>query len=107
PRPPSLLGVAPQPALNRPSLANLRNTTWAVYAQDDWKAARRLTISLGFGYEYQQPYRELTRGGSRVDFTGGGRLIVADSAVAQASNTPLVVCCTGERVVDTDLNDFG
>jgi hypothetical protein len=102
-----LLGVAQQTALNRPSLSNLRNTPWAVYAQDDWKALRRLTINLGLRYEYHQPYREMTKGGARVDFTGGGRLIVADPAVAQASNTPLVVCCTHERVVDTDLNDFG
>ena len=102
-----LLGVAQQSALNRPSLANLRNTPWAVYAQDDWKAARRLTFNVGLRYEYHQPYREMTRGGARVDYSNGGRLIVADPAVAQASNTPLVVCCTDERVVDADLNDFG
>lgn len=101
-----LLGAVQQSALNRPSLANLRNTPWAVYAQDDWKALRRLTINLGLRYEYHQPYREMTKGGARVDFSNGGRLIVADPAVAQASNTPLVVCCTHERVVDTDLNDL-
>jgi hypothetical protein len=101
-----LLGIAQQTALARPSIANLRNTPWAVYAQDDWKALRRLTISYGLRYEYHQPYREMTKGGARVDFSNGGRLIVADPAVAQASNTPLVVCCTNERVVDTDLNDL-
>jgi hypothetical protein len=101
-----LLGIAQQTSLARPSLANLRNTPWAVYAQDDWKALRRLTINIGLRYEYHQPYRELTKGGARVDFSNGGRLIVADPAVAQASNTPLVVCCTNDRVVDTDLNDF-
>lgn len=101
-----LLGLAQQTTLARPSIANLRNTPWAVYAQDDWKALRRLTINLGLRYEYHQPYREMTRGGARVDFSNGGRLIVADPAVAQASNTPLVVCCTSERVVDSDKNDF-
>ena len=101
-----LLGLAQQSALAPPALANLRNTPWSIYAQDDWKASRRITLNLGLRYELHQPYREQTLGGSRIDFSNGGRLIVADPEVARLSDTPLVVCCTDPRVVDTDKNDF-
>jgi hypothetical protein len=101
-----LLGLAQMSALAPPAIANLRNTPWSVYVQDDWKAAPRITLNLGLRYELHQPYREQTLGGSRIDFSNGGRLIVADPEVARLSNTPLVVCCTEPRVVDTDKNDF-
>lgn len=101
-----LLGLAQMSALAPPAIANLRNTPWSVYVQDDWKLARRATLNLGLRYELHQPYREQTLGGSRIDFSNGGRLIVADPEVARLSNTPLVVCCTSERVLDTDKNDF-
>ena len=102
-----LLGIAQQSTLSIPSIANLRNTPWALYVQDDWKAARRLTVNLGLRYELHQPYREQLLGGARVDYTNGGRLVVADPEIARLSNLPYVVCCSPERVVDTDKNDFG
>ena len=101
-----LLGVAQQTTVAIPSIANLRNTPWAVYVQDDWKATRRLTVNLGLRYELHQPYREQLLGGARLDYTNGGRLLVADPEIARLSNIPQVVCCANERVVDTDKNDF-
>lgn len=102
-----LLGIAQQSTLAIPSIANLRNTPWALYVQDDWKATRRLTVNLGLRYELHQPYREQLLGGARIDYTNGGRLFVADPEIARLSNLPYVVCCSPERVVDTDKNDFG
>jgi len=102
-----LLGVAQQSTLATPSIANLRNTPWAIYVQDDWKATRNLTVNLGLRYELHQPFREQLLGGARLDYTNGGRLLVADPEVARLSNIPQVVCCANERVVDTDRNDFG
>lgn len=102
-----LLGIAQTSSLSTPSIANLRNTPWAVYFQDDWKIKRRITLNLGLRYEYHQPFRERLLGGARFDPTNGGRLIVANPDVARRSNTPLVVCCTDPEVVEPDKMDFG
>jgi carboxypeptidase family protein len=102
-----LLGIAQTSALATPSIANLRNTPFALYFQDDWKIARRITLNLGLRYEYHQPFREQLLGGARFDPSNGGRLIVANPDVARRSNTPLVVCCTDPQVVEADKMDFG
>jgi len=101
-----LLGNISSESLNLTNPAYLRNTPMGFYALDDWRVTRRLTINLGLRYEYHQPFLEENRGGRTVDLTGNGRLLVADPAVAQAANSPLVVCCTGRRVVEADKNDF-
>ena len=102
-----LLGIAQTSALSVPSIANLRNTPWAVYVQDDWKIRRRITLNLGLRYEYHQPFREQLLGGALFDPTNGGRLIAANPDVVRRSNTPLVVCCTDAEVVQPDKMDFG
>lgn len=102
-----LLGQANAQSLAATQPAYLSNTPWAVYAQDDWKLSQRLTVTLGLRYELHQPFKEANLGGRTVDFENGGHLIVADPEVARLANSPLVVCCTGERVVKTDRNDFG
>jgi hypothetical protein len=102
-----LLGQANSHSLQVPGIANLQNRPWAAYLQDDWKVHSRVTMNFGFRYEYHQPFRENLLGGSRVDFENGGFVTVADPAVAQVANSPLVVCCTDPRVVDPDKNDFG
>jgi len=102
-----LLGLPNSHSLQTNQLANLQNRPWAVYFQDDWKVGPRVTVNLGLRYEYHQPFRENLLGGSRVDFENGGRLIVADPEIAKIANSPLVVCCTSDRVVDADKNDFG
>ena len=102
-----LLGLAQVSTVATPSIANVRNTPWAAYVQDDWKYSRRITINLGLRYEYHQPFREQLLGGARFDPSDGGRLIVANPEIARRSNTPLVVCCTDPRVVQPDKMDFG
>ena len=102
-----LLGLAQVSSVATPSIANVRNTPWAAYIQDDWRFSRRITINLGLRYEYHQPFREQLLGGARFDPSNGGRLIVANPEVARKSNTPLVVCCTDARVVEPDKLDFG
>lgn len=102
-----LLGLAQTSTVATPSIANVRNTPWAIYLQDDWKFSRRITINLGLRYEYHQPFREQLLGGARFDPSNGGRLIVANPEIARRSNTPLVVCCTDPQVVEADKMDFG
>ncbi|MDQ3750645.1 MAG: TonB-dependent receptor [Acidobacteriota bacterium] len=101
-----LLGNISSQSLNVPNPALLRNTPWAVYAQDDWKFNPQLTINLGLRYELHQPWSDERLGGRMVDLTGEGRLLVRDPEVARLANSPLVVCCTSPQVVETDKNDF-
>jgi len=102
-----LLGRASATSLNVVRDANLRNTPSALFAQDDWKVFRRVTVNAGLRYEFHDPFHERLRGGARVDLNGGGRLLVADPLVANVTNSPLVVCCSEARVVEADKNDFG
>ena len=101
-----LLGQANAHSLAVTNPAYLSNMPWAVYFQDDWKLSRRLTITLGLRYEIHQPMKEASLGGRTVDFENGGHLIVADPEVARLANSPLVVCCSDERVAKTDRTDF-
>ena len=34
---------------------NLRSNSWSLFAHDDWRATRKLTISLGLRYDYVSP----------------------------------------------------
>jgi len=102
-----LLGRASGTTLNLVRDANLRNNPLALFAQDDWKMRRRITVNAGLRYEFHDPFFERLRGGARVDLSGDGRVLVADPVVASANNSPLVVCCSELRVVEADKNDFG
>lgn len=101
-----LLGNVSSESLNRPNGAHVRQTPWAVYFQDDWRINPQLTLNFGLRYELHQPFRDENLGGRRVDLTGDGILMVADPEVARLANSPIVQCCTSERVVETDRNDF-
>jgi hypothetical protein len=47
---PALTGIA---QLDNPQ--NLRASTFSLFAHDDWRAARRLTLSFGLRYDYSKP----------------------------------------------------
>ncbi|HEY7191062.1 MAG TPA: carboxypeptidase-like regulatory domain-containing protein, partial [Vicinamibacterales bacterium] len=57
-------------------------TTWMhVYAQDDWRARRNLTLNLGLRYELNQHMYDVNNRLSSVDLSvPGGRFIVASDA---------------------------
>jgi len=101
-----LIGYISSESLNRPNVALLRQSPWAVYFQDDWRLSDQLTINIGLRYELHQPMSEEHLGGRKIDLTGEGRLLVADPEIARLANSPLVVCCSSKQVVDTDKNDF-
>jgi hypothetical protein len=44
-----------------------RTKIFGVFAQDDWKATRRLTINYGYRWEFQTPFTEQRRRMSRMD----------------------------------------
>jgi hypothetical protein len=60
----------PQPTTGR------RNHNFAVFVQDDWRAARRLMLNLGLRYEYEAPMTVKDNIYSRLD-PATGRLLAA------------------------------
>ncbi len=73
---------------------------YGLFAQDDWKATKKLTISYGFRYEINPPFNDKTNQLGQFDrnFPGGrlitqgakGLALVSPSWRAQVGNTPFV-----------------
>lgn len=64
----------------------------SAYVQDDWRAARRLTLNLGVRYDYYQPYKEMA--GDQANFIVTGPLGIGTGSatyeiVSQAESIPL------------------
>jgi hypothetical protein len=61
--------LADQPSganITSESIINNQLGYYSAYAQDDWRATSKLTVSLGIRYEYLQPYKE--QGGREANF---------------------------------------
>ena len=49
----------------------MRQNTWDLFAQDDWRALPSLTILAGLRYEYFSPYPETNNRLSTLDYNSG------------------------------------
>ncbi len=60
----------------------LAKTTWALWAQDDWKIARNLTVNLGVRYDHLGYFYPTDGRGSNSDFATG-QIVVPDGSQSQ------------------------
>lgn len=62
-----LLGIPSQTRVSSAAYQNLRAPWYHVYISDEWKAARRLTLTLGIRYELRRPWIETRNRNSNFD----------------------------------------
>jgi hypothetical protein len=90
-----LLGIPQSASLTVPTPeSHLRGTMWSVYAQDQFKLSRRLTLNYGIRWELQGPYYD--RFGVIYSFDrANGSVVVPDNGVASINplypkNIPII-----------------
>jgi outer membrane receptor protein involved in Fe transport len=63
----------------------LRNWEAAGYIQDDWRAARWLTLNMGLRYDYYGPNTEVTNRISNIDLVNGGIILAGQNGVSSSA----------------------
>jgi trimeric autotransporter adhesin len=67
-----LLGIPQESTIQSPDeKAYMRQNTWDLFAQDDWRALPNLTILAGLRYEYFSPYAETNDRLATLDYNSG------------------------------------
>ncbi len=99
----------------------LRGNEWHGYAQDDWKATRRLTLNMGLRYEYGSPFVEKFNRWSTLDIENRRVVIASEGGQTfpqalwipgiAAQLAPLPIVTSEEAGLDRslarkDLNNF-
>ena len=90
-----MLGLRAQYALSSVLVANLRRNMHFAYAQDDWRASRRLTLNLGLRYEYSTPYWETDNVLSNFDPATNSMVIAKEGSLYDRT------------LIQPDRNNFG
>ena len=103
-----LFGTTSAYALANYFEAHLRQTIQSVYAQDDWKVTRDLTLNLGLRWEYGSPYSEQHNDVSNWDPGSQTVITINPNATAVTGITPKSVGsgAYGKTLVNPDLSDF-
>jgi len=66
----------------------LRGHAWSGFFQDDWKAARNLTLNLGLRYEYDTPPTDPTNRMATFDFGKGATEQVGADGLSRSGTSP-------------------
>jgi Carboxypeptidase regulatory-like domain/TonB dependent receptor-like, beta-barrel len=67
---------------------NLRATNWSVFAHDDWRAARKLTISAGLRYDYISPPCDRDNRANLYDLSTGSLVQVGTNGMPRGGFEP-------------------
>ena len=71
-----LLGYVDSSALNQYPRFYTRQSNYALFAQDNWKVRRRLTLNLGIRYEYWTPFADKRDQLSNLNLAASGGPVV-------------------------------
>jgi hypothetical protein len=110
-----LLGIPQTSTVGLPNPSrDFRGTTWAVYAQDQFKVNGRLTLNYGMRWELAGPY--LSKAGALYSFDpGSGSLVVPDNGITHVNplypkNIPILTASQagypGSTLVDFPKNNI-
>ncbi|MBL8176621.1 MAG: TonB-dependent receptor [Bryobacterales bacterium] len=93
-----LLGMSNQTDIANPVYSNLRSPFYQFYVQDEWRAGRKLSLSLGLRYELNGNWVETRNMLSNYDIDDGAAL------------KPIIVAKDGDRLsralIRDDKNNF-
>jgi hypothetical protein len=104
-----LLGLPLTAGGSSTSLAgNFNGFSYGFFAQDDWKAHRRLTLNLGLRYELNTRYTDVQNRLTRFDPEfAGGRLLIAGTSKAYIPGRGVVDGVETPRgLIENDTNNF-
>jgi outer membrane receptor protein involved in Fe transport len=90
-----LLGYARGAELSNVHLVNQRRYAYAFFVQDDWRASQRLTLNLGFRYDFMTPSFERDNLMANFDPATGALRYASDGSLADRA------------LLTPDRNNFG
>ena len=76
-----MLGYARQAELSNVHVVNQRRHAYAFFVQDDWRATPRLTVNLGFRYDFMSPSYEQDNRMANFDPVAGALVFASDASL--------------------------
>ncbi len=99
-----LLGYGDSGSINVTQSVADKSKETGFYGQDDWRVNRKLTLNLGFRYEWSSPYTERHNNSQFSDFTGSSGVSVPGVSANLPGTT--IFAGSNKRSVPTDWNNL-